>query len=154
MEDPHLAELMLVAMPVPPEGFSRLADNHVARESGGYPAILIDAGDTNPATVGPRPSEEAGNFGLPCLPVMILADEMVPPPSGAVVKATRLLWENAVQPNLVLAQEWLDITGQTPVNIEDRDVEFPWPRLIPEREAARDDEGELSYCFFCTLCCC
>ena len=34
MEDPKLAEIMLVAIPVSEDGFSRMSDNHVARTGG------------------------------------------------------------------------------------------------------------------------
>ena len=96
MEDPRLAEIMMVAMPVSPDSFARLSDNHVARDSGGFPSILVDAGSSNPVTVGPRPEADVGNFGLPCYPVLILPDEALAPQPGVVVAAARGLWDNAV----------------------------------------------------------
>ena len=135
MEDSRLAEIMLVAMPISPDGFSRLADSHVAKDDGGYPAILVNTGSSYPLTVGPRPDEDAGNFGLPCLPILIIPDEAVPPASGLLVAAARNLWSNAVQPFIMTTQDWLDCTADAPVRVEDRGVDHPWPRLVPVLEA-------------------
>ena len=146
MEDTRLAEVALVAIPVTPDGFSRLADHHVAKEAGGFPAVLVDAGSTNPVTVGPRPEADCGNFGLPCLPVLILPDEATAPSSGVVVTAARKLWENAVQPYILSAADWLRDTAESPVHIEDREVTYPWPRLIPVTDSQPDREGEYNCC--------
>ena len=141
IEDFKLAELLLVAMPVGKEGFNRLPDSHVAEETGSYPAVLFDAGTTNPASVGPRPTEECDPFGMPCLPILILQPEAQEPDSGVVINAGRRLWSNSVQPYLVEAEEWTNLTAGTPVATEEREVEFPWPRIVPV-DFEPDDTGE------------
>ena len=138
MEDPRLAEVMLAAIPVSEDAYPRMSDNHVATTDGGFPCVLIDAGNTNPVSVGPRPREEQGNFGLPCYPVLIMPDDAVQPPSGQVVEATRNLWAGAGQPFLMEVAEWVEATAQSPVATEDKEVDFPWPRIAPvvEEQAA------------------
>ena len=145
MADFRLAELLIVAIPVSPDGFNRLPDNHVAKEEGGYPAVLVNSGSTYPLTVGPRPDADAGNFGLPCLPILIMPDEAVAPASGVVVAAARNLWSNAVQPFIMTTREWLDCTADAPVRVEDREVDHPWPRLVPVVEPAQDQGNDLFF---------
>ena len=72
MEDPRLAIVTVVALPVNEECFGQLADNHKAKSSGGYPCILLDDGRNNPVTVGPRAPDSAGEFGLPSVPVLCI----------------------------------------------------------------------------------
>ena len=72
MEDPRLAIVTVVALPVNEACFGQLADNHKAKSSGGYPCILLDDGRNNPVTVGPRAPDSAGEFGLPSVPVLCI----------------------------------------------------------------------------------
>ena len=152
MEDFRLAELLIVAMPVSKEGFARLPDNHVAADSGGYPAVLFDAGTTTPATVGPRPAEGGDPFGMPCYPVLILPAGAETPAPGVIINAGRKLWSNAVQPYLVEAEEWTNLTAGTPVATEDREVEFPWPRIAPVVVEPVDGGGEFVTVILVVVC--
>ena len=145
MQDFRLAELVMVAMPVSKEGFTRLPDNHVAADSGGYPAVLFDVGTTAPATVGPRPAEGGDPFGMPCFPVLILPTEAETPDPGVVINAGRMLWSNSMQPYLVGAEEWTNLTAGPPVATEDREVEHPWPRIAPVVVEPVDGGGEFSF---------
>ena len=70
MEDPRLAVVSVVALATDEDNFGQLADSYKAKTTGGYPCILLDDGRNNPVTVGPRASDSAGNFGLPCVPVV------------------------------------------------------------------------------------
>ena len=132
MADYRLAELIIVAMPVTQDGFARLADSHVAGNSGNYPCILFDVATANPATVGPRPGEGGDPFGMPCLPICILPREAELPEPGVVINAGRMLWDSCVQPYIVSAEEWTNLTAEAPVPTEDRAVDHPWPRVAPE----------------------
>ena len=104
--------------------------------------------------MGPRPGEEEGNFGLPCYPVLVMLADAVMPPSGEVVEATRNLWSSAVQPFLLDATQWVETTSQMPVNTEEREVEFPWPRIAPAIPEGGGDGKFLSdngCCFGCWM---
>ena len=43
-----------------------------------------------------------------------------------------MLWDSCVQPYIVSAEEWTNLTAEAPVPTEDRAVDHPWPRVAPE----------------------
>ena len=149
MADYKLAEFLIVAIPISKDGFARLADNHVAGDSGGYPCVLFDVATANPATVGPRPTEGGDPFGMPCLPILIMPAGEEAPESGIVMNAGRMLWDNCVSPYIVSAEEWTNLTAESPVPTENREVDHPWPRVAPV--VVPPGEGGRLFLFFCAV---
>ena len=41
------------------------------------------------------------------------------------------VWDSCVQPYIVSAEEWTNLTAEAPVPTVDREVDHPWPRVAP-----------------------
>ena len=136
--DPKLAQLALVAVPLP--NVNDATDAHFLKGTGGYPSLLVD--DSTLASVGPRVVVSEGSFGLPMVPVYISSDEGA---SGVntteLITLARALWSRCNKPHLVLPEKWSEVTAKSPVLLKRPRSEHRWPELMSGE--ADDADGKL-----------
>ena len=142
LEDPRLASVDLVAVPLKKSEFKTMHGHEVAVVNGSFPSVYIRDGSGTPIRIVPSLVQGTPTFGLPAWPVFLQNhDDKVLPKPEDVVEAVRKHWQGAIMVPAVSLEEWCRLTSSSPVVAPVMAAYCRWP-LMPRIEEEQDAQGK------------